>query len=847
MDIPISKQQVEDIISRVFNANRDALKDNNILTWKQWIREDPEGVSLAIQSDYGVYRLYLKNVLNDNIVVEDIIQAYLEGKLKSVYETKQPIHMERIQFSPAEVSNKQTWQKQHKQVSENEAKSIYEQSIQKLKKSNQEEVLQARKDLYILYNTDADLAIKIGVSKSELNKKIRQFSGLSMKRKEIEDSLNAGISDDFHWTGITNSTFLGQQRISHDDLDKFVKDIHVTEHAKKKYSGELGNTVRKYIANVFLSIDTHISYTDLSFVFETVVDKTSFGGQYINSTKSIHVNNMYESTIAHEIGHYLDYKWGEQLIGSHQLLSRNPNVNHDIPEDYKKWHSKFNVFLENLMKRSDTYNSYRQDSAEVFARFVAKFTEWTSNHKYIHSEIYDDDFRQQDFHNFIKLLQEKTYLDATIPIKTARNNEYLNIEVQTSWFKMSMYKPEFFHRQVSSAQLSKLFGVILPDKDTMLRINKMHVGKNCTADMMEIQQGQNWNPLSFYQYKIANKKVIPWAILSVLLGLTGLNYQNQPEKQEHKLTVPSSEYVDLNSSPKVPQITDINETNTKIEQSKAKQPKIEQPKTKQNDKKTKQSRGIRNNNPGNIERSKIKWNGMSKDQSSDSRFIVFEYPQDGIRSMARVLQKYQSKYKLDTIEKVINRWAPPSENNVTAYVNYVSKKSGISPKQKINLNDSNTLLLIMSAMIEHENGYMPYDNQTLLEGIQSSKHNDRPWVKPKTKDMKRNVNNSPILLDSPKYRQKNVPQSFIRPFDTKQVEIFDKQAFENVHNIQDTDALSMLMQAVKQVGTNWKDIVHVLIEEYHVPREMMSEINREYLDYVSKTAKNKHIHLRLSS
>ena len=55
------------------------------------------------------------------------------------------------------------------------------------------------------------------------------------------------------------------------------------------------------------------------------------------------------------------------------------------------------------------------------------------------------------------------------------------------------------------------------------------------------------------------------------------------------------------------------------------------------------ARGIRNNNPGNIDRNATKWQGMA-DKQDDPRFIVFTSPQYGIRAMARVLLTYQSKY-----------------------------------------------------------------------------------------------------------------------------------------------------------------------------------------------------------
>ena len=87
------------------------------------------------------------------------------------------------------------------------------------------------------------------------------------------------------------------------------------------------------------------------------------------------------------------------------------------------------------------------------------------------------------------------------------------------------------------------------------------------------------------------------------------------------------------------------------------------------------SRGIRNNNPGNI-RHGIDWDGLDKDQSKDEEFSQFSTPEYGIRAMFKILKTYNDKYNLNTIEGIINRWAPPIENDTEAYINFVSSKVG---------------------------------------------------------------------------------------------------------------------------------------------------------------------------
>ena len=90
-------------------------------------------------------------------------------------------------------------------------------------------------------------------------------------------------------------------------------------------------------------------------------------------------------------------------------------------------------------------------------------------------------------------------------------------------------------------------------------------------------------------------------------------------------------------------------------------------------------RGFRNNNPGNIDRGTIKWQGMAADQSSDPRFVVFTDPKWGIRAIARLMLTYSNQYGLHTVRGLIGRWAPPSENNTDAYVSSVCQWTGLHP------------------------------------------------------------------------------------------------------------------------------------------------------------------------
>jgi hypothetical protein len=125
------------------------------------------------------------------------------------------------------------------------------------------------------------------------------------------------------------------------------------------------------------------------------------------------------------------------------------------------------------------------------------------------------------------------------------------------------------------------------------------------------------------------------------------------------------------------------------------------------------SRGIRNNNPGNIDRTTVKWKGMAATQT-DPRFITFTAPQWGIRAMARILLGDWREGQ-DTIASLIHEWAPPVENDTDAYVKAVGKECGVDPYKPCDI--PKLLPKLLPAIIRHENGSQPYDAATIQLGI----------------------------------------------------------------------------------------------------------------------------------
>lgn len=129
------------------------------------------------------------------------------------------------------------------------------------------------------------------------------------------------------------------------------------------------------------------------------------------------------------------------------------------------------------------------------------------------------------------------------------------------------------------------------------------------------------------------------------------------------------------------------------------------------------SRGIRNNNPGNI-RWGDDWKGLVPEgQRTDKSFCQFKAPEFGIRAMIIILRNYQSKYGLKTITGIIKRWAPPNENDTQAYIRSVAQATGTDADKPIDLTDSHKLFPLLQAIIKHENGTQPYEYDVFIRAL----------------------------------------------------------------------------------------------------------------------------------
>lgn len=126
------------------------------------------------------------------------------------------------------------------------------------------------------------------------------------------------------------------------------------------------------------------------------------------------------------------------------------------------------------------------------------------------------------------------------------------------------------------------------------------------------------------------------------------------------------------------------------------------------------TRAERNNNPGNLNFAGQA--GAVLEDGSNARFAKFGSTAEGVSALAKQLQRYGER-GLDTVSKIINKYAPSSENNTQAYIDALSKRLGVTGDQKLDLNDTTTLTGLIKGIARHEAGSDYLSDSDVMTGL----------------------------------------------------------------------------------------------------------------------------------
>lgn len=129
-------------------------------------------------------------------------------------------------------------------------------------------------------------------------------------------------------------------------------------------------------------------------------------------------------------------------------------------------------------------------------------------------------------------------------------------------------------------------------------------------------------------------------------------------------------------------------------------------------------RGIRNNNPGNLNFAGQA--GATKEGGPNGRFAVFGSMQEGVAALVRQIGLYVKRGR-NTIRKILEVYAPPGENNTNAYVSAVSKALGIGPDDALDTENAQQVMSLVRAIANHENGKGFLSDADIAGGYQLAK------------------------------------------------------------------------------------------------------------------------------
>lgn len=126
------------------------------------------------------------------------------------------------------------------------------------------------------------------------------------------------------------------------------------------------------------------------------------------------------------------------------------------------------------------------------------------------------------------------------------------------------------------------------------------------------------------------------------------------------------------------------------------------------------SRAQRNNNPGNL--NFVGQAGATLEGGNNARFAKFGSTAEGVSALAKQLGRYGDR-GLNTLRKIINTYAPSSENNTQAYIDALSKRLGVSGDQALDLKDAGTLSGLIKGIARHEAGSDYLSDSDVMTGL----------------------------------------------------------------------------------------------------------------------------------
>ena len=111
------------------------------------------------------------------------------------------------------------------------------------------------------------------------------------------------------------------------------------------------------------------------------------------------------------------------------------------------------------------------------------------------------------------------------------------------------------------------------------------------------------------------------------------------------------------------------------------------------------------NNPGNLRKGGTKFQGEIDNPNEGSGFRAFQSMDYGYRAIIVLLRTYY-RQGYTTLAKMMNHYAPPSENDTALYLSFLSNNTGIDPNADMNdyLYNSDSMTALVKNISLYEQG-----------------------------------------------------------------------------------------------------------------------------------------------
>jgi len=128
------------------------------------------------------------------------------------------------------------------------------------------------------------------------------------------------------------------------------------------------------------------------------------------------------------------------------------------------------------------------------------------------------------------------------------------------------------------------------------------------------------------------------------------------------------------------------------------------------------SRNVKANNPGNV-----RYAGQLGATGTAGAFAAFDTQENGLYAVAKQLQLYSARDKLNTVEGIVGKYAPASENDTERYIAFMTKRLGVKRDTPLDLKDPAVAEALLRGILIQESGHnLPYTDQQYADAVRRS-------------------------------------------------------------------------------------------------------------------------------